>query len=135
MNNKTLDNDTLIGIAALLIHTAKIDEKYTNAEEKLILDFIRLFSTDIILTNKILTDAKKIEESSNHLLNFTKIVKEQSLEIKSVIIKGLWKIVLSDNDIDSYEASLIRKICGLIYFSDKLSGEIKLQVIDEFKKK
>tara|TARA_B110000914_G_C15328706_1_gene383698 strand:- start:47 stop:454 length:408 start_codon:yes stop_codon:yes gene_type:complete len=134
MDNRTLDNNTLAGIVALLIHTAKIDEKYTDVEEKLILDFLKLFLKDTALISKILIDAKKLEESSNHLLNFTKIIKEHPLEIKSVIIKGLWKIVLSDKNIDSYEANLIRKICGLIYFSDKLSGEIKLQVIEEFKK-
>ena len=54
---------------------------------------------------------------------------------KSVIIKELWKIIISDDEIDEYESNLIRRICGLIYFQDKLNGEIKLAVINERKSK
>ena len=41
----------------------------------------------------------------------------------------LWKIILSDNKSDVYESNLMRRICGLLYLPDKLSGEIKLDII------
>ena len=70
-------------------------------------------------------ESEKLEENSNQLLNFTKIIKESSLELKREIIEQLWKILISDNNVDLYESNLMRRICGLIYFSDKESGEIK----------
>ena len=36
-----------------------------------------------------------------------------------------------DKTIDQYESNLMRRICGLIYFPDKLSAEIKLQLMDK----
>ena len=74
-----------------------------------------------------------MEKNSNQLLNFTNIVKKISLEKKKIIVKGLWKIILSDSKTDAFESSLMRRISGLIYLPDKINGEIKLQVIQENK--
>ena len=38
-------------------------------------------------------------------------------------------IIISDKSIDQYESNLMRRICGLIYFSDKMCAEIKLQIL------
>ena len=38
-------------------------------------------------------EAEKLEENSNQLLNYTKIIKDSSLKIKSEIIEQLWKIL------------------------------------------
>ena len=78
--------------------------------------------------DKIMLEAEKLEENSNQLLNYTRIIKDSSVKIKSEIIEQLWKILISDNNVDLYESNLMRRICGLIYFDDKLSGEIKLRL-------
>ena len=124
-----LDNKSVIGIAALLVHAAKIDEIYSENEKKLIKDFIKsyLISDD---ENEILKDAEKIENNSNQLLSYTNIIKQNSIEIKKDIIEHLWKIIISDNTIDQYESNLMRRICGLIYFPDKDSAEIKLKLLN-----
>ena len=80
--------------------------------------------------NKILKKAEEIENNSNQLLNYTNIIKENSLEIKKNIIEHLWKVIISDNTVDQYESNLMRRICGLIYFSDKECAEIKLKLIN-----
>ena len=74
-------------------------------------------------------EAIKLEENSNQLLNYTKIIKDSSVEIKREIIEQLWRILISDNNVDLYESNLMRRVCGLIYFSDKESGEIKMRLI------
>ena len=51
------------------------------------------------------------------------------MDIKKDIIEHLWKVIISDNSVDQYESNLMRRICGLIYFSDKESGEIKMRVM------
>ena len=82
-------------------------------------------------TDEILKKAEEIENNSNQLLNYTNIIKNNSLEIKKDIIEHLWKVIISDNTVDQYESNLMRRICGLIYFPDKESAEIKLNLIQK----
>ena len=128
-----LNNNDLIGITALLIHAAKIDENYTDKEKKLILDFVKSHIKNEEKVNEILDKADKLESNSNQLLSFTNLIKKYSLEFKKIIIKELWKIIISDSKTDMYESNIMRRICGLIYFPDKLSGEIKLSLNKENK--
>ena len=123
-----LDKESIIGISALLVHAAKIDEIYSEHEKDLIKNFIKSYLKEIDL-NEILKKAEEIENSSNQLLNYTNIIKKNSIEIKKDIIEHLWRVIISDKTVDQYESNLMRRICGLIYFSDKLSGEIKLKII------
>ncbi len=128
MNN--LDKKSVTGVAALLVHAAKIDEQYSEKEKHLVKEFISSYLKDVN-TSEILTEAEDIEKNSNQLLNFTNLIKKENNDIKSDIIKHLWKIMISDNSVDQYESNLMRRICGLIYFPDKISAEIKLQLINE----
>jgi uncharacterized tellurite resistance protein B-like protein len=119
----------IIGIAALLIHAAKIDEIYSEKEKIIISNFIKKNLEANSSFDKIMLKAEKLEADSNQLLSFTKIIKNSTKEIKQEIIKQLWEILISDNNVDLYESNLMRRICGLIYFSDKESGEIKMNLM------
>ena len=123
-----LDKESVTGISALLVHAANIDEIYSDHEKNLIKDFIKSYLNED--TDKILKKAEEIEKNSNQLLNYTNIIKANSLEIKKDIIEHLWKVIISDNTVDQYESNLMRRICGLIYFPDKECAEIKLKLIN-----
>ncbi len=127
MNN--LDKESVTGISALLVHAAKIDEIYSEDEKNLIKNFIKSYlkEEEVIET---LIKAEEIEGNSNQLLNFTNLIKKNSMDVKEDIITHLWKVMISDNKVDQYESNLMRRICGLIYFSDKMSAEIKLKIIN-----
>jgi uncharacterized tellurite resistance protein B-like protein len=122
-----VDKENLKGVAALLVHVAKVDEAYTDKEKQIIKSFINSFNESD--GDLILKEAEELESNSNQLLSFTRAVKDQELEVKKEIIEHLWKIIISDQNVDHYEANLMRRICGLIYFPDKLCGEIKLKVL------
>ena len=122
-----LDKESVIGIAALLVHAANIDEIYSDHEKDLIKNFIKSYLKDDD-ANEILKKAEKIENNSNQLLNYTNIIKKNSMNIKTDIIEHLWKVIISDNAVDQYESNLVRRICGLIYFPDKECAEIKLKL-------
>ena len=92
-------------------------------------DFIKSYLKDED-TIEILKKAETLESNSNQLLNYTNIVKQNTLEIKKDIIEHLWKVIISDNSVDQYESNLMRRICGLIYFPDKECAEIKLRLIN-----
>tara|TARA_B100001063_G_C16759880_1_gene555367 strand:+ start:2021 stop:2416 length:396 start_codon:yes stop_codon:yes gene_type:complete len=123
--------ENTIGIAALLVHAAKIDENYSEKEKDLIRSFILKITNNTSAKNEILQKAEKLEADSNQLLNFTNIIKKNSIESKAKIIEELWKIIISDDSIDQFESNLMRRICGLIYFPDKLNGEIKIKLLKE----
>tara|TARA_B100000965_G_scaffold219025_1_gene183338 strand:- start:238 stop:624 length:387 start_codon:yes stop_codon:yes gene_type:complete len=123
-----LDKESVIGISALLVHAANIDEIYSDHEKDLIKSFIKSYLKDDDV-NDILKKAEDIEHNSNQLLNYTNIIKQNSMDIKKDIIEHLWKVIISDNSVDQYEANLMRRICGLIYFPDKECGEIKLKLL------
>ena len=79
---KKLDKQSILGIAALLVHAAKIDEIYSDDEKKLIKDFIKSYSNDDIHLDENLKKAEEIESNSNQLLSFTNIMKQNSLMIE-----------------------------------------------------
>ena len=126
------ENIDLIKMIALLIHAAKIDENYSKQERKLIYKFV-----EICLENKdnqkeidkIINKAEEYEKKSNQILEFTQEVKKMDLKTKRLVLEFLWKIILSDEKSDVYESNLMRRICGLLYLPDKLSGEIKLDIL------
>ncbi len=124
-----LDKNSIIGISALLVHAANIDEIYSNHEKSLIKDFIKSYLKNDN-ADEILKKAEDVENNSNQLLSYTNIIKENSMEIKKDIIEHLWKVIISDKTVDQYESNLMRRICGLIYFPDKESAEIKLKLMN-----
>ena len=115
-------------ITALLIHAAKIDDNYTIKEKEIIKK--ALIDLKLIEPNefdRLLNKAEIKEQDSNQIIEFTKEIKKTPMEFRFKIIEILWKIIYSDDVADNYESNLIRRICGLIYVSDKESGEIKLK--------
>ena len=138
-NKKDQDSVELVKIVSVLIHAAKIDENYTEKEKQLINNFIINFTKKNpgILKNKtssqILMESEKQEKDSNHILEFTREIKKMDIKIKTFVLETLWEIVLSDEKSGIYESNLIRRICGLLYISDKVSGEVKLSIIEKNK--
>ena len=124
-----LDKESIIGISALLVHAANIDENYTEQEKDLVKKFIKSYLKEDN-ENEILERAEKIENNSNQLISYTNIIKQNSVDVKKDIIEHLWKILISDDTVDQFESNLMRRICGLIYFSDKECAEIKLKLLN-----
>ena len=124
-----LDKESIIGVSALLVHAANIDENYSSHEKELIKEFIKSYTKENDIES-ILKKAEAIESNSNQLLNYTNIIKKNSTEIKKNIIEHLWKVIISDNSVDQYESNLMRRVCGLIYLPDKECAEIKLKLLN-----
>ena len=129
---KKKENETesnfLVKICALLIHTAKIDENYTNSEEEIIKKTLLELGSDENKLNKIIKEAKIIEENSNQILEFTRKVKNLAEEDKIKIIEALWSIIYSNKDADIYETNLMRRLAGLLYIDSKTMGDIKNRI-------
>jgi uncharacterized tellurite resistance protein B-like protein len=128
------DNNVLV--AALLVHAAKIDENYTNLEKIIIKKaLIDLNNISEDQAEEVMLNAEKKEEEQNQIIEFTKEVKKYPMEYRLKIIEIIWKIVYSDNNSDNYESNLIRRICGLLYISDKDNGIIKNKIQNKIQNK
>ena len=124
-------NSNLIEICALLIHAAKIDEHFSEKEEKIIKQTMLKIGVKKDHLDKLFKEAIKIEDNSNQILNFTKEVKNMNEQNKIQIIEALWRIIYSNEEADIYETSLMRRLGGLLYVDNKVMGEIKEKIKSE----
>ena len=133
IDEENINNKNVL-ITALLIHAAKIDDNYTDVEKKIIKKaLISLNTVTSSEAEELLKKGEKIEQESNQIVAFTREIKKNSMEFRLKIIEILWKIVYSDGSSDSYESNLIRRVCGLLYISDRDSGMIKLKIKNSMK--
>ena len=124
-----IKNDNfLTKICALLIHTDKIDENYTNKEEEIIKKTLNKLGLKDKNISKTIEEAKIIEENSNQILDFTREVKNLPEQDKIKIIEALWSIIYSNKNADVYETNLMRRLAGLLYIDNKTMGDIKEKV-------
>ena len=130
-DNKKIEDNFLIKVGALLIHTAKIDENYTNKEEEIIKKTLLELGVKKENLSSTIKDAKIIEENSNQILEFTREVKNLSESEKIKIIEALWSIIYSNKDADLYETNLMRRLAGLLYIDSKVMGDIKNKIKNE----
>ncbi len=119
---------SLISVAALLIHSAKIDENYTEKEKIIIRNALIEMGADRNYLDRILKDAEIREKDSNQILEFTKEVKNKNIEEKKIVIEALWTIIYSDEKADMYETNLMRRLSGLLYLDAKIVGDIKEKI-------
>ena len=127
-NKNNEDHLSLISIAALLIHSAKIDENFTEKERAIIRNALIEMGADVNNLDEILKDAEFKEKDSNQILEFTKEVKNKNIEEKKIVIEALWNIIYSDDNADIYETNLMRRLSGLLYLDPKIVGDIKEKI-------
>ena len=116
---------SLISVAALLVHSAKIDENFTEKERIIIKKALVEMGADQNNLDNIIKDAELIEKDSNQILEFTKEVKNKNVVEKTIVIEALWNIIYSDKNADMYETNLMRRLSGLLYLDPKIVGDIK----------
>ncbi len=128
VNEKENHHPSIIAVACLLIHSAKIDENYTDKEKKIIKDALIEMGAESDGIDEIMFNAEEKEKDSNQILDFTREIKNINEEDKKIIIEALWDIIYSDADADMYETNLMRRLSGLLYLDPKFVGDIKQKV-------
>ena len=119
---------SLIAVACLLIHSAKIDENYSEKEKIIIKNALIEMGANKENLDKIIIDAENREKDSHQILDFTKEIKLITQEEKKIIIEALWKIIYSDDKADMYETNLMRRLSGLLYLDNKVVGDIREKI-------
>ena len=127
-NKNNEDHLSLTSVAALLIHSAKIDQNFTEKEKDIIKKALIEMGADRNNLDEIVKDAEIKEQDSNQILEFTKEVKNKNVDEKMIVIEALWNIIYSDEDADIYETNLMRRLSGLLYLDPKIVGDIKEKI-------
>ena len=123
-----------IALAALLVEAAKADGAYID-EERAVIDraLERQFSLSTEKASKLREEAESIQSEALDIQRFTREAKKMSENEKVQFLEDLWRIILTDGVKDPYEDALVRRICGLVYIPDRLSGEARARVLTELK--
>ncbi|MFL2886964.1 MAG: TerB family tellurite resistance protein [Candidatus Pelagibacter sp.] len=128
-NENDEKNDlSLVSVASILIHSAKIDENFTDKEKNIIKNALIEMGAEVEKVDKIIKESEKREQDSNQILDFTKDIKNIDQDKKKLIIEALWNIIYSDKNADMYEANLMRRLAGLLYLDNKVVGDLKEKV-------
>ncbi len=126
--DKATQNISIISVACLLIHVAKIDENYSEKEKNIIKESLIKLGAQKKEIDEIIKTAEEEEKNSNQLIEYTKEAKNLNNDKKILLIEALWDIIYSDENADMYETNIIRRLSGLLYLDKKIVGDIKEKI-------
>ena len=113
-------------ITTLLIHAAKLDEKYSQ-DEKITINkcLVGLGFGEKDEVEKLIDRCEVLEKESNQILHLTQEIKKLKYADRLKIIEVLVQVVYADGKMDEFEDNLIRRVCGLVYVENADVGPIK----------
>lgn len=121
-----------LAAAALLIETAYMDEQFDESERAVISDLVqRRFDLEAADCQRLLVEAESAVVRSQQLYEFTRAVNDRfTPEERIEIMEMLWEVVYADGEVHDFEVSLLRRVGGLIYVSDRDRGLARQRVVD-----
>ena len=126
------DEQIRLAAASLLVEAARLDGRIDDVERETVVRLLQQkFSVPGSEAQRLLAAAEGEAEESTQLYEFTRVVKDHFDHDQRVgLIEMLWEVAYSDGELHSYEASLLRRVAGLIYVSDAESGAARKRVLD-----
>ena len=121
-----------LAAAVLMVEAARLDGDFDISERKSIRSLVtRHFGLDEEETDTLINEAESVHDDANHLVRFTRTIKDSyPPEERVAIIEMLWEVVYADGVLHDYEANLLRRIGGLIYVSDRDHGAARKRVTE-----
>lgn len=122
-----------VAAAALLVEAAQMDADFDAAERRKILDLVRArFELTETEAESLLELADHKVANASQLYSFTRVVKDNfNHEERVELIEMLWEVVYADGTLHDLEASLMRRIAGLIYVPDRESGAARKRALSK----
>ena len=111
------EHDIRLAAVALLVEVAKADHHLSELEENKLLHIVNnLYDLNETEQSALIAAAKNKSSEATSLYEYTSVINENFSEHeKFQLITQMWKMAFSDNQIDSYEEHLIRRVADLIY--------------------
>ena len=122
-----------VAAAALLVEAAEMDANFGEAERRKIIDLVRArFELTEAEAESLLEIAGDKVANASQLYSFTRVVKDNFDHAERVeLMEMLWEVVYADGALHHLEASLMRRVAGLIYVPDRESGEARKRALSK----
>ena len=113
-----------IAAAALLVEAAQMDDDFDTGERNKVLELVTdRFALNREESQSLLAAAEERVAHANHLHGFTRIVnKAFGQEERIELLEMLWEVIYADGELHDHEASLMRRLNGLLHVSDRESA-------------
>ncbi|MBT7943924.1 MAG: TerB family tellurite resistance protein [Alphaproteobacteria bacterium] len=124
-------DDLQVAAVALLIEAAVMDGDFDDTERRVIATLVAdRFGLGDDTVQELIAAGEEAVERSHQLYAFTSVIK-QGFEVDDRVemIEMLWDVACADGEIHDYEASLVRRVAGLIHVSDRASGEARKRAL------
>lgn len=120
-----------VAAAVLMVETARLDGAVQPAERDRIQSLLaRRFGLTPWVAAELLARAERTATESVAWQGLTHTLKESLDEAERIeILEMLWEVAYADGALHDYEASLLRRVAGLLYVSDRDNGEARLRVM------
>ncbi|RED47731.1 TerB family tellurite resistance protein [Aestuariispira insulae] len=129
-NKHTLD-ELHIAAAALMVEAAMLDGNFDEQEKSAIVHVCkRHFNIDCDTARKLVEEAQKQQKDAVDIHNFiSKFAPHFDHAERLKIMEMMWEVVYADGELHSYEANLMRRVCGLLGVKDQENGDLRKQVL------
>lgn len=126
-------DDLELAAAALLVETAMMDGTFDDDERTVVLNLLEeRFNLTGDDAHALLANAKDTIDKANEIYTLTRTVKDNFEHPQRVeLIEMLWRVAYADSELHDYEANIIRRLAGLLYVTDRESGEARQRVLDD----
>ena len=123
--------DRQLAAAALMVEAARLDDHFEAAERERILGLLETrFAMSAADAEALLAAAERESDQTVEWQGFTRQIKDGFEYAERIaLIEMLWEVAYADGELHDYEASLLRRIAGLLYVSDRESGEARKRVL------
>ena len=125
-------DEARIAVAALLVEAALADGEYAAAEvgaiDAILADHYELSADEAV---SLRNAGEKAQAEAADIVRFSRAVKDAVPHEERIwLIERVWEVAQADGVMDHYEANLVRRLCGLLYVSDKESGLARRRVLN-----
>ena len=120
-------------VAALLVKAATLDDNF-GADERRAIEVLlasRFARSPDEASGKVDAALTRLDKSVD-FYNFTRVIRDEFDHDQRVeLMEMLWEVAYADGVLHDYEASLMRRVTGLIYVTDQESGSARKRVIQK----
>jgi uncharacterized tellurite resistance protein B-like protein len=125
-------DELALAAAVLLVEAARLDGVFDGLERATVEALLReRFGLESGEAATLIAEAESAQAERHQLLPYTRIIKQRFGPAERIqLVEMLWEVVYADDVLHDHEASLLRRIGGLIYVSDRDRGAAKRRVLD-----
>lgn len=120
-----------LSAAALMVEAARLDSAFDDDERGRMRRLLAgRFGLSAAEAEDLVAEAAVAQEQSADFFRFTRALKASFTHAERVeMIEFLWEVAYADGALHDHEASLLRRVAGLLYVDGRESGDARLRVL------